>query len=252
MPSFSKTMTVGALLACAGLSTVGCAENESSLFVIGVYALGRTQCVAEPNATAVLLPSGTLDRTLANGYNAALLVGSHLTERGSRENLRTETSRLSIEGAHITLYSTTGAEITRPDVAATGLVNPANGTDPGLATVFAQLVRPADVAALGPAGQAIVRIRIFGTTLGGQEIESGDYDFPIQVCDGCLISYPSDAADPTAPAGTYLCSPAADTETETTQVCNPGQDDLIPCTECAAFNMACRDPTMNMSLFPTP
>jgi hypothetical protein len=250
MPSFSKTMTVGALLASASLCTVGCAENESSLFVIGVYALSRTQCIADPSASAVLLPAGTLDRTLANGYNAALLVGSHLTERGSRENLRTETSRLSIEGAHITLYSTTGAEIPLPDVAATGLVNPAAGTTPGLATVFAQLIRPADLGALGPAGQAIVRIRIFGTTLGGQEIESGDYDFPIQVCDGCLISYPSEAADPTAPGNTYLCSYAADTESTTDQICSLGQDDVVPCTECAAFNGVCRDPALNQSVVP--
>lgn len=252
MPSFSKTMTVGALLAAAGLSTVGCAENESSLFVIGVYALSRTQCIADPSSTAVLLPAGTLDRTLANGYNAALLVGSHLTERGSRENLRTETSRLSIEGAHITLFATNGTEIALPDVAATGLVHPAAGTDPGLATVFAQLIRPADLSQLGPPGQAIVRIRIFGTTLGGQEIESGDYDFPIQVCDGCLISYPSEAADPTAPGGTYLCNFGAELESETTEICNLGQDDVVPCTQCAAFNTACRDPLMNMSVNPTP
>lgn len=246
MPSFSKTMTVGALLACAGLSTVGCAENESSLFVIGVYALGRTQCVAEPNSTAVLLPSGILDRTVANGYNAALLVGSQLTQRGSRESLRTETSRLAVAGANITIYSTEGAEIVRPDVAATGLVHPANGTDPGLATVFAQLVRPADLQALGPPGQAIVRVRIFGTTLGGQDIESGDYDFPITVCDGCLISYPAEAADPTAPNGEYFCSTAADTmETETTQVCYPGQDDIIPCTECASYNAVCQERALN-------
>ncbi len=252
MPSISKTMTMVALLASAGLSTAGCADNESSLFVIGVYALGRTQCVAEPTSSAVLLPSGTLDRTLANGYNAALLVGSHLTQRGSRENLRTETSRLAIEGAHITLYATTGAEVVRPDAAATGLVNPATGTDPGLATVFAQLIRPADLAALGPPGQAIARIRIFGTTLGGQEIESGDYDFPIQVCDGCLISYPAEAADPTAGGDVYLCSFDVDTETQTTEICYPGQDDLIPCTACAAFNTACRDPLLNQSLFPPP
>jgi hypothetical protein len=251
MSSFSKTMTVGALLASAGLSTVGCAENESSLFVIGVYALSRTQCIADPNSTAVLLPAGTLDRTLANGYNAALLVGSHLTPRGSRENLRTETSRLSIEGARITLYTTDNREIVLPDVAATGFVHPGSGTDPGLATVFAQLIRPADLASLGPAGQAVVRVRIFGTTLGGQEIESGDYDFPIQICDGCLISYPAAAEDPTV-AGDYLCNFAVDAEVETTDtICSLGQDDVIPCTLCAGFNPVCRDPKLNTSLTPT-
>jgi hypothetical protein len=148
------------------------------------------------------------------------------------------------------IRSAVAAEIPLPDVAATGLVNPAAGTTPGLATVFAQLIRPADLGALGPAGQAIVRIRIFGTTLGGQEIESGDYDFPIQVCDGCLISYPSEAADPTAPGNTYLCSYAADTESTTDQICSLGQDDVVPCTECAAFNGVCRDPALNQSVVP--
>jgi hypothetical protein len=253
MPSFSKSMTVGALLACAAFSTVSCAENESSLFVIGVYALSRTQCVADPSSSAVLLPSGALDRQLTRGYNAALLVGSHLTQRGSRENLRTETSRLSIQGAHITLYSTTGEEIVRPDVAATGLIDPASGTDPGLSSVFAQLIRPADLAALGPEGQAIVRIRIFGTTLGGQEIESGDYDFPIQICDGCLITYPPESFDPATPAGVdYWCSPAADGMSEsTTQICNLGQDDYVPCSTCAAFNDACKNPDLNPFRMPT-
>jgi hypothetical protein len=249
MPSISKTIAAGALLACAALSTAGCAENESSLFVIGVFAIGETQCLAEPDASAVLLSAGTLDRLLADGYQAAFLVGSHLTQQGSREKLRTETSRLQIQGAHVTIYNTAGAEIPVPDAAATGLVHPASGTDPGLAAVFAQLIRPSDFSTLGAPGQAIVRVRFFGRTLGGQEIESGDYDFPINVCDGCLITYPSEAADPTAPAGQYLCDPAVDTTVDTV-VCNVGQDALLPCTACAGFIGACRDPLTNPSIVP--
>jgi hypothetical protein len=199
-----------------------------------------------------LLPAGVLDRTLANGYQAALLVGSHLTEQGSREKIRTETSRLQIQGAHVTIYSTEGTAIPVPDAAATGLVHPASGTDPGLAAVFAQLIRPSDFGALGPAGQAIVRIRVFGTTLGGQEVESGDYDFPIQVCDGCLISYPTESADPASPPGAYLCDPAPDAQEEAEVVCNPGQDEPISCSLCAAFNDACRDPLLNPSNNPAP
>jgi len=252
MSRFSKTIATGAVLLGPVLSLQGCVDNESSLFVVGVFNIGETQCLAEPDSTAVLLPSGTLDRTLANGYQAALLVGSHLTEQGSREKLRTETSRLQVEGAHLTLYNTAGAAFTLPDTAATGLVNPASGTDPGLASVFAQLIRPADFANLGAPGQAIIRIRVFGTTLGGQEIESGDFDFPIQVCDGCLIAYPPEAADPSAPAGTYLCSPAVDVDTETSTVCYPGQDSYVSCTQCAAFNDACRDPLQNPSYAPPP
>ena len=251
MPRFSKTIAAGALLSCAALSMAGCAENESSLFVIGVFAIGETQCLAEPDSSAVLLSAGVVDRLLANGYQAAFLVGSHLTEQGSREKIRTETSRLHIQGAHVTIYNTAGAEIAVPDAAATGLVHPASGTDPGLAAVFAQLIRPADFGALGAPGQIIVRVRFFGRTLGGQEIESGDYDFPVRVCDGCLISYPSEAADPTAPPGQYLCDPGVQISTETV-ICNVGQDASLPCTACAGFVTACRDPLMNPSIVPPP
>ncbi len=157
------------------------------------------------------------------------------------------TSRLHIEGAHITLYGTDGSVQTPPDAAATGLVPPASGTDPGLAAVFAQLIRSEDLAGLGPPGQAIVRIRLFGTTLGGQAIESGDYDYPIQVCDGCLISYPSEAALMGSVA--YICDPRIEVKQEVVP-CVLGQDVPVPCTYCAATNPICLDPANNKSLTP--
>lgn len=244
MYSFPKTMAAGLLMLGAGLLGSSCVDNESSVFIYGVMNITSTQCLAQPDATSVLQPSGVLDREFADGYQAALLVGSHLTQRGSRQQLRTETSRLQITGAHMTLYGTNGSAISF-DSPATGLVDPSDGTDPGLAAVFARLVRSEDMQNLGPDGQIIARVRILGTTLGGQDLESGDFDYPITLCTGCLVDYPSAALDPT----TSLCD-AASTVMSTTTICFLGQDATFPCSYCAAYDPVCQDPSMNPFLNP--
>jgi hypothetical protein len=237
--SLARKMTVGLLLGSAGLFGSSCADNDSSLFIYGVMDITRSQCIANADSAAVLLASGAVDRLFAKGYEAAILVGSHLTERGSREKLRTETSRLSITGARITLFGTDGGSIAL-DSAATGLVNPANGTDPGLASVFARIIRPEDMNALGPDGQIIARIQVLGTTLGGQEIESAEFDYPITVCTGCLVNYPADSLDQVS----GLCT-GGGTESMTQTVCFLGQDSAVDCSYCAAYNVACEDYTQN-------
>ncbi len=233
--SIAKKMTLGLLLAGTGLLGSSCADNDSTLFIYGVIDINRSQCVASADAGSVLLASGVMDRLFHNGYEAAILVGSHLTERGSREKLRTETSRLNINGAQITLYGTNGATI-NVDSAATGLVNPASGTDPGLAAVFARLVRPEDMDYLGPEGQIIARIKILGTTLGGQEIESGEFDYPITLCNGCLVSYPAESLD----ASGDVCVGGDSMTGQMQTVCSLGQDAPVDCSMCAAYNDACK------------
>ncbi|HTQ02923.1 MAG TPA: hypothetical protein VMI54_03660 [Polyangiaceae bacterium] len=239
MHSFPKTMAAGLLLLGAGLLGSSCVDNQSSVFIYGVMDIDSTQCLAQPDSTAVLLPAGTLDREFADGYQAALLVGSHLTQRGSRQQLRTETSRLEITRADMTLYGTNGQQVSFQSPA-TGLINPSDGTDPGLAAVFVRMVRAEDMANLGPDGQIIARVKIHGTTLGGQDIDSGDFDYPITLCTGCLVTYPSSALDPT----TFTCDAASETMSTST-ICFLGQDSTFPCTYCAAYDVVCSDPKQN-------
>ncbi len=235
MQRFTKTKAVALFALGAALASSSCVDNDSSLFIYGVMNINSSQCLAKADSSATLIPEGTMDRHFAEGYQAAIMVGSHLTERGSREKLRTETSRLSITGAHMTLYGTAGAVI-EFDTPATGLVNPASGTDPGVNAVFARLVRTEDMANLGPDGQMIARIKILGTTLGGQDIESAEFDYPITLCTGCLVTYPADALDPDG-----KCLLSTDTQQNAT-VCFIGQDSYFPCTYCASFDSWCEDP----------
>jgi hypothetical protein len=126
----------------------------------------------------------------------------------------------------------------------TGFVHPAAGTEPGLAAMFVNLVNPDNINAIAAAGegQMVVRFRVFGTTLGGQEIESGDYDFPIVICEGCLIDYPIGANSATAPD--YLCDQEAE-DSQEVKVCYYGQDQRFPCTACSSVQEICRNPDEN-------
>ena len=223
----------------------GCADNDSSLFIQGVLSLPSSDCVARPDAQAEFISQGVLDYGFAGAYVAAVQVGNQLTQQGNREKLRTETSRIQLQGARGTVFDVSGAG-TDFEAIGTGFVHPAAGTEPGLAAMFINLVGGEGLEAVraGGEGTIVVRFRVYGTTLGGKEIESGDYDYPIEVCEGCLVDYPAELRDPASPPGGYLCGTSAETNLEE-KVCHYGQDQRFPCSACVAVQDYCRDPSLN-------
>jgi len=228
------------------------------LFIEGVLAIEATDCVAKPESGALIRSAGTLDLQLRGAYRAALMVGSQLTQRGSREQLRTETARLVLKGADITLQDAYAQNLDlgrNPNPFSTigsGFVNPAGGTDPGLGWIFVDIIPSAltesVASAVAGSGVLLAKIKVFGETLGGQEIQSGEFVYPIQLCRGCLISYPTSTN--TGGMGSFSCAaPAQATESS---VCLIGQDQVIPCTECAGFTAVCEDPCNNCSVRANP
>jgi hypothetical protein len=250
---FRKSLGVFALTAVLGSLTTACEDNESMLFIVGVMDIDRTDCVARPEADSVLKSGGILDVTLREGYTAALLIGSHLTQRGSRDQLRTETARLTLQGAAVTLTDIRGnllplggATSNPYSTIGTGMVNPSGSNEAAYGVMFADIV---------PGGldfkesTIVSRVRAFGTTLGGTEIESNELIFQIQVCRGCLIDYPATAADTTPGTNRYLCETVSDEENPVQVTsCFPGQDASIPCNACSPSKVACADPCQNCSV----
>jgi hypothetical protein len=225
------------------------------LFIKGVLAIETTNCVAKPESAGTLRAGGRLDISLANGYVAALLVGSQLTQRGSREQLRTETARLVLEGAEVTLNDAAGNPLNigtnNPfTTLGTGFVDPAGGTQPGFGAIFVDVI-PAGVmggvkTALPSGGVVQAKIRVFGTTLGNQSIESGEYTYSIEVCNGCLVQYPA-TADVSGGMGDFTCGGTAAANTADVP-CNLGQDQATPCTLCAGAYDVCLHPCNNCAV----
>jgi hypothetical protein len=252
MRSATKYLLSVGLLSLGTLAlTSSCADNNSSLFVIGVIDINTTSCVAKPDTTDAFLAAGTMDLAFTNSYTASVLVGNQLTQRGSREQLRTETSRISLRGAEVKLTTLDGRELGNYSTVGTGFVDAASGDVPSYASMSVNLIPSAlgNSAAVRGAKVVLAKIRVFGDSLGNASITSSELDFPINICEGCLVLYPADAADATVPAnGGYLCSRSTTTTQNTAAPpCIQGQDQPFACTFCSGAYDLCHDPKLNPS-----
>ncbi|MEI9937022.1 MAG: hypothetical protein WDO69_07340 [Pseudomonadota bacterium] len=254
--SITKSLLPAFLLTLGSLALIpSCADNNSSMFIVGVISIDASTCVAKPDNTAVMLAEGIMDTAFTSSYTAFLLVGNQLTNRGSREQLRTETSRVVLRGAEVTLTTLDGKTLGDYSTVGTGFVDASASDVPAYAAVSINVIPSAlgSNAAVLNAGTVLAKIRVFGDTLGNTAVTSSELDFPIRICEGCLVTYPASAADMTQPPGMYLCTTAA-SATDTTEAapCIVGQDKSFPCTACSASITLCRDPNLNPSYSPTP
>jgi hypothetical protein len=248
MPRFSTKYLFGfALTAMVATSLPSCADNNSMMFVAGVLVRKQGACEVKADIAAEFQQNGIFDRQFATDYIAALLVGNQVTQRGSRDRLRTETSNISLEGAEVRLENSKGSQLVAPySTVGTGFVQASAGTDPGLAVMFANLI-PSTVAEKLDRGTVVAKVRVFGTTLGGTEVESSELTYPIEICDGCLVEYAPADRDLTADGDTWQCKMSGSTMMAGADAlpCVTGIDYQTPCTSCAGTSDICLSPDNN-------
>ena len=247
--SFLKSLLAFAAPCLVAASLPSCATNDSMMFIEGVALQKAGACTVKAELNGTFIAKGRMDRLLATDYVAALIVGNQITQRGSRERIRTETSRVALKGAEVKLENAQGASLVPAfSSIGTGFVDASDGTDAAPAVMFAALI-PASVAPSLPRGTVVAKVRVFGTTLGGEDVESSELSFPIDVCDGCLVTFSAAERDPTQ-GGTdnYVCKAASDTApavTEADAPCTLGIDFPTPCTTCSGVLAECQSPTNN-------
>ena len=182
----------------------------------------------------------------ASSYTAFVLVGNQLPRAGSP----TETERVALSGAEITLTTEDGTVLKAYSTIGTGFVDAATGSA-AYGTMSVSVI-PAALGASETVQSAqllVAKIRVLGEALDGTELTSSELDLPIKVCNGCLVQYPASAADPTLPAGSgYRCA-TSDTTTPGASAppCIMGQDVPFSCLTCSASIALCRDPSLNPS-----
>jgi hypothetical protein len=163
----------------ASVAFPSCVENRSSLFVLGVLALEAGDgCEVEVSETAAMWARGNYDPSLGRGYWVYLLLGNQLQELGDPETLRTETSRIQLEGAEVEVETLDGdaPERSAYTVAFAGLINPSQSNSPGLAAAPVELIPRGYITG---EGEYVLRVTVFGTTLGNTPIESGEFAFTV-------------------------------------------------------------------------
>lgn len=254
------------LLVCAlGVSAAlpACTDNDQSLFIRNALFPAQNRqngCIYTDDPQQPALFEGILDVGLRDNYTGVFLVGNQMIPRGDPLSTRAESSRAHINGGIVRVTRTDGAVIREFTSYATGFADPQNNNqaDFGSASLIAidaptaKVLRDeifAEFAKLPPGTslaqirrfsiQVLSNIKIFGKTLGGTDVESAEYQFPIRVCVGCLVNFPAGVNDSTKnkPGDTRVnClgtpAAAATATTQTQAPCEYGQDEGVSCKTC--------------------
>lgn len=196
-----------ALVASFAVGTTGCAENDSTLYVRQMQALTRdTECIIAADTGALIDVLGTFDplcevdddgnltgNCSTGPYRGFPLVGNGMVARGDGALLRAESNSVQIFGVEREVIIPGGGLLT-PEIgddngafsAASGFVPVGSPTQNGFGiTEVVLLTQTEALSALQAAGTGdttvLVRFKILGETLGGQEVETGVFDYPIQI-----------------------------------------------------------------------
>lgn len=228
-----------ALLATA--FTPACAENDQSIFIRAALAPSTNRqggrCVYTSDPTQTGLFEGTVDVAIAESYSAVLLIGNQLAARGDSANTRAESNRAHINGAVVRVTDPNGGLIGEFTSLATGFVEPQlnNQASYGPISVTAIDVPTMNKIAgdmeLGGSKLVAANIKAFGRTVGGVDLESGEFQLPIRICNGCLVTF--EGFDDKATPDILECKRAEDAAGGTDELpCSPGQDETTPCLFC--------------------
>ncbi|XXX75983.1 hypothetical protein WMF30_50875 [Sorangium sp. So ce134] len=182
-----------ALLAVSGgLLASACADNESSLFVRMRMARSG-DCTVTCGPGEPFWTEDSVDAAYAGSHSATLLVGNQIVQRGDPDVLRTETSRIQLYEAEVRVADLEGNPVTEGYVVPiTGLVDPGSGDDAGYNCTEVLLIDGATMDDLrvqaanrGGDVQVVATVVLRGRTLGGQEVETAEWSYPVRVCFAC-------------------------------------------------------------------
>jgi hypothetical protein len=236
---------VGVTVGAAGL-TSACAHDDSTIFVRMVIAPPASQgggvCLYTADPSQPMINGGVLDVLLRSSYQPVFLVGNQMTPQENPDNDRTETSRVNLQGAIVRVTDVNGTDL-RPAFtrSAAGTVDPAAGGTPSYSAFSVEILDSSVTDGLkaqlkGSRGSVRVMsyVKVFGHTLGGLRVESNEFQYPIDVCYGCLVIFPAgvDSNLPGFPQPN-CANTGTGSATTASQPCVLGQDNDVDCRLCS-------------------
>jgi len=229
-----QSLSLVAIVMVGSVLTPACADDDGSIFVHSALAppTSRTgsTCQYTADPTQASLSQGSLDVAIRESYSAQLLVGNQMIQRGDPTAPRAESNRVHLNGAIVRVTDGNGGDITSFTSVASGFVDAASGNQPsyGIAGVTALDATTVSNLRVGTGATRLViaNMKVFGKTIGGVDVESAEFSFPIRVCNGCSIDFST---------GTDLAVSAQNckgTTAPTLLPCAAGQDEPTPCQVC--------------------
>ncbi|MEE2755627.1 MAG: hypothetical protein VYA30_03145 [Myxococcota bacterium] len=237
---------------------MGCQDREVSMSIVSVKPFDIETCevIEDDNVFQV---SGVVDLAMRQTYRANLLLENNLVDVPNAKGLRPADTRVSLNAIAL---SSAVIEYSTLDQLSTGIpsrrIVPLSGTIPEETALtlanfelfsqdVLQQVRNAEeffsvnngeVVPSRTAVTILARVRIKGRTLDGRDAESNEFLFPVEVCNGCRVIYPSEMI---VQRGGQLACPAPmvnaeeDNSTATNELCEAllGSDEsFVDCQTC--------------------
>jgi hypothetical protein len=228
-----------------------CADNDQTIFIQNALAPPQNRangaCIYTGDPTQTFQPEGLVDLAITDTYEAALLVGNQMISRADANSARVEPNRVHVNGAVVRVTDPNGGQLGTFTALTSALINPQQNNQPSYVSTFVTALDSKTSATLATniplcygrgcaTTLVLANMKVFGRTLGGVDVETAEWQFPIHVCKGCLIDF-TGHDDPAVPGVDCSLVAATGTSTTTTQApCREGQDESTPCTLC--FNRA--------------
>lgn len=239
----------GALGALAAAALVGCEDPVLiQQMQLPTYAAGG--CTVSSDPARGRLDRGVFDVALRTSYSARPLYRNPHSQAAIVHGVIVEIHEGSPEGPLVGQPFTAYQTVTLPsaDVGAgflaaeTELVPPQIGAALRLAVCQSGPATADCPVALTASADRLLLIKLtaFGETVSGSEFETPPFMFPVRVCCGCLVTFPTEARAPDTVHRSPNCDQGAAAPGPAN--CAPGQDVSVDCRLCSTTNAFCQPP----------
>jgi hypothetical protein len=245
---WGHAVSTAVLALAAGAAFPACAHDDSTLYIQGVLAPpvpSNNVCTYVVSTASTFLSRGLVDAALTDSYSPLFLVGSQMKSQANADNVKSETGRINIQGALVRVVDPADGSVWMDaTVLTSGTVEPAQGTSSSYIGIGASIMDkhaishfdPGAAAPPNPSKLAVAYVKFYGQSLGGQSIESEEYQYPVDVCNGCLVVFPPQGS--VAKLHDY-CSGLLPPSNEQIP-CALGQDQPADCQLCFSVSPACQ------------
>ncbi len=208
-----------ALLALAAPWITACEGEEIGLQIVSVNRVQLSDCVVTSDEET-RLSSGAVDLAIAGAYSVFPVVENRLVDTPTAVKLygesdgRIHANDITITSAVVRYTTLDQISAPLPEEVVVPISHTArlNEQQPMGVEIFSpaqlQLIRQSpeflifdaqnQVRPVRTSAKVIVRIKLRGTTLDGKDIESNEFVFPVEICNGCSITYPPQAIETNA------------------------------------------------------
>jgi hypothetical protein len=226
-----------ALLSALGLLALGsgCQDNWQSFFIHDNKRIGTPpECAIPTDENAAGLLGGVLDASIASGYAAYLFVENGMISRADPGLPDAESNGILLQGAYLYYEPDPLCPAAFPSMEArfSNYLPPGGGSTIGIWIIPPSIGALMNAAAAGcPGGMDVtVTVQMFGVSQGGIDMLTQEFDYPVHICSGCLVSCPIGMSCPAGATPWGFTCDCGDTDVEQGEVpCHPGQDDMIDC-----------------------